>query len=262
MVHDYIHKAGKEGKDMSDHHEYRLRIDVFSVEALPMSRLAEYMAELARLLGEQEHVHFSRLESGSTVLVSSIEAVAAPKIIERLGQVREGYGPKDAMQAYRALDNLLARDNAVASLSGDGAEIIAFPGRTRPKPMRYGPFREEGSLDGVVIRLGGRDDTIPVHLEDAEGAVYPCQTTVEISKQLSRHYRGSTVRVYGSGRWVRDENGSWNLLDFSISRFEVIDDSPLTDVVAKLRSVKGGEWSGDYSLGDALGLRREEETSH
>ncbi len=128
--------------------------------------------------------------------------------------------------------------------------------------MRYGPFREEGSLDGVVIRLGGRDDTIPVHLEDSEGAIYQCQASVELSKQLAQHYRGSTVRVYGGGRWVREESGSWTLLDFNISRFEVIDDSLLTDVVTKLRAVKGGEWRGDTALGDALGLRGEEGTSH
>src|SRR6516225_7659560 len=95
--------------------EYRLKIDVFSIESLPMSRLAEYMAELARLLGEEERVHFSHLEPGSTVLVSNIEEPAAPKVTDRLQKVREGHAPKDAMQAYRALDTLLAKDNAVAT---------------------------------------------------------------------------------------------------------------------------------------------------
>ena len=248
---------------MSSHNEYRLRIDVFSVESLPMSRLAEYMAELARLLGEQERVHFSHLEPGSAVLVSNIEETAAPKVGERLQQVREGHGSKDAMQAYKALDTLLAKDNAVATLTAEGgAEIITFPGRTRPKPIRYGPFREDGSLDGTVIRLGGRDDTIPVLLKDADGSEYQCQTSVEISKQLATHYRGSTVRVHGSGKWVREEDGSWTLQQFDIDRFEVIDDSPLMDVVAKLRAVEGSNWSKDKTLGDVLGLRREEGTDH
>ena len=75
-----------------------------------MSRLAEYMAELARLLGEQEHVHFSHLEPGSAVLVSRIEEIAEPKVGERLRTVREGHGSKDAMQAYKALDDMLAKD--------------------------------------------------------------------------------------------------------------------------------------------------------
>ncbi len=33
--------------------QYRFKIDVFSVESLPMSRLAEYMTQLAKLLGEE-----------------------------------------------------------------------------------------------------------------------------------------------------------------------------------------------------------------
>lgn len=248
---------------MLGRYEYRLRIDVFSVESLPMARLAEYMTDLARLLGETERVHFAGLEPGSAVLVSSIEEPAAPKVSERLQQVREGRGPKDAMQAFAALDTRLAKDNAVATLTAEsGAEIIAFPGRTRPKPMRYGPFREYGSLDGTVIRVGGRDDTIPVLIKDAEGAEFPCQTTIEMSKQLAAHYLGATLRVHGSGKWVREEEGSWTLQQFDIDRFEVLDDSPLLDVVAKLRAVEGGEWSKDAALGDVLGLRRDENTPH
>lgn len=248
---------------MSGSYEYRLRIDVFSVESLPMARLAEYMGDLARLLGEQERVHFVRLEQGSAVLVSSIEEPAAPKVSERLQRVREGRGPKDAMQAYAALDTLLAKDNAVATLaSGGSTEIIAFPGRMRPKPMLYGPFREYGSLDGMLIRIGGRGDTIPVLIKDAEGAEFACQTTLDISKQLAAHYRGATVRVHGSGKWVREEDGSWTLQEFDIDRFEVLDDAPLMDVVAKLRAVEGSEWSKDAALGDVLGLRREEGAPH
>lgn len=240
---------------------YRLNIDVFSIESLPMSRLAEYMAELARLLGEQERVHFSHLEPGSTVLVSNIEEPAVPKVTERLQKVREGHGPKDAMQAYRALDTLLAKDNALATLTENGAEVIQFPGRMRPKPLKYGPFREEGSLDGVVIRIGGRGDRIPVLLMDAEGAEYPCETAVELSIQLAQHYRRTTVRVYGGGKWLREEDGSWTLQHFDIDRFEVLDDAPLAEVVAKLRTIEGSDWN-NRAFGDVLGLRREEGQSH
>jgi hypothetical protein len=248
---------------VSDRHEYRLKIDAFSVASLPMSRLAEYMSELARLLGEQEHVHFSHLEPGSAVLVSSVEDAAIVKVGERLQALRDGCGARDAMQAYKALDTLLAKDNAVATLFGEGGEeVIAFPGRSGPKPLRYGPFREEGSLDGVVIRIGGRDDTIPVLLKDAEGAEYPCQTNLDLSKKLAQLYRGPAVRVYGTGKWVREENGAWTLQQFDITSFDVLDDAPLTKVVAKLRAVEGAEWNSDASLGDMLGLRREDGPAH
>ena len=54
---------------MNDQHEYRFVIDALSPDSLPMARLAEYMGELARLLGRPDQVHFERLEGGSTVLV-------------------------------------------------------------------------------------------------------------------------------------------------------------------------------------------------
>jgi hypothetical protein len=243
--------------------QYRFKIDVFSVESLPMSRLGEYMTQLAKLLGEEERVHFSHLEPGSAVLVATAEEVAAPKVAERINKVAEGTAPREAMSAFRLLDTMLAKDNAVGVLSTpDCAQIIPFPGRTRPKPVRYGPFKERGSLDGVVIRLGGKDETIPVLLQDGEVTI-SCQTSMEISKRLAAHYRAAPVRVYGDGKWVREEDGSWHLLDFYIHEFEALDDSALTDVVGRLRAVEGSKWGErPDAISDILGLRRDVGDQH
>lgn len=244
-------------------HEYRLKIDAFSVDSLPMSRLAEYLTELAQLLGEKERVHFSRIEAGSAVLVSRVEAPTVPKVEARIAQVRDGSAPEDAMKAYKALDDLLAKDNAIAALTtGDGAEVIDFPGRTRPRPACYGPFREGGSLDGVIIRLGGRDKMVPVLLRSAENTEYSCWATIELSKRLAAHYLGAMIRVHGRGKWMREESGNWTLQRFDISRFEVLDDSPLGEVVARLRAIGGTDWGRDAALGDIAGLRTEEGTPH
>jgi hypothetical protein len=243
---------------MERRHEYRFKIDIFSVDTLPMFRLADYMAELARLFGEKDLVHFSRLEPGSAVLVSVIDEPAAPKVQERLQKVSEGGAPQDAIKAFNALDTMLAKDNAVAVLiSSDNSNVIKFPGRTRPKPVRYGPFREHGSLDGVLIRIGGRDETIPLWLKSGD-IEYHCQVRLDVAKRIARYYLGPPVRVYGSGKWVREENGSWVLQQFDVDDFEVLDDSPLTDVVRKLRAVEGGSWGeGDDAVSDILGLRRD-----
>lgn len=249
---------------MAEQRQFRLKIDVFSVDSLPMARLAEYMAELATLLGERERVHFSHLEKGSAVLVSTIESVAFPKVEDRVARVREGSAPKDAMQAYRNIDNLLAKDGAVAVLRGPTqSNVIEFPGRSRPKPVRYGPFREVGTLDGRIIRIGGRDETIPVWLKDGE-VEYHCNVRGEqVARRLAPYYLNGVVRVYGSGKWVREENGTWKLEQFDITEFEVLDDGPMTDVVGKLRAVEGSTWhESDDALSDILGLRRDERDRH
>ena len=249
---------------MAEQQQYRLKIDVFSVDSLPMARLAEYMAELAVLLGERERVHFSHLEKGSAVLVSTIEPVAFPKVEDRVARVSRGDGPKDAMQAYKNIDNLLAKDGAVAVLIAPSqSNVIEFPGRARPKPVRYGPFREVGTLDGRIIRIGGRDETIPVWLKDGE-VEYHCNVRgEEVARRLAPYYLNGVIRVHGSGKWVREENGTWELEQFDISDFEVLDDSPMVDVVGKLRAVEGSTWhESDDALSDILGLRRDERDRH
>jgi hypothetical protein len=249
---------------LAEEQQYRLQIDVFSVDSLPMARLAEYMAELAVLLGERERVHFSHLEEGSAVLVSTVEPVAFPKVEERVACVGRGDGPKDAMQAYKNIDNLLAKDGAVAVLIAPSqSKVIEFPGRTRPKPVRYGPFREVGTLDGRIIRIGGRDETIPVWLKDGD-VEYHCNVRgEEVARRLAPYYLNGIVRLHGSGKWVREENGSWTLQQFDISDFEVLDDSPMIDVVGKLRAVEGSTWhESDDALSDILGLRRDERDRH
>lgn len=249
---------------MDRQNQYRLKIDVFTVDTLPMSRLAEYLAELAQLLGEKERVHFSHLEPGSAVLVSNIEEQALPKVADRINAVSLGDAPKDAMQAFKNLDNLLAKDNAVATLiAPNETNVIAFPGRTRPKPVRYGPFREVGTLDGRIIRIGGRDDTIPVWLKDGD-VEHHCNVRGEdVARRLAPYYLNGTVRVRGSGKWLREENGTWILQQFDIVDFEVLDEGNLSEVVSRLRSIEGSQWhENESALQDVLGLRRDNKDRH
>lgn len=243
--------------------QYRFTIDVYDVDRIPMSRLAEYLGELAKLLGNEDLVHFSHLEKGSTVVVSSVEESAVPKVAQRLADVRHGSAPKDALKAYKTIDTMLAKDNAVGALtSNEDAQVIPFPGRTRPKPVRYGPFRERGSVDGTLIRIGGKDDTIPLLLQDGD-ALISCNTSRETSKRLAQHYMGAPLRVHGDGRWVREETGTWQLLDFYIEDFEVLDDSPLTEVVERLRAVEGSTWGESQgAIADIMNLRRDPKDQH
>jgi hypothetical protein len=225
--------------------EHRFRIDVFTPETLPMERLAEYMARFAKLLGEEERVHFVSLEPGSAVLVARAETQAEPKVERRLIELRQGRGDPDARKAFVELDNMLSADNAVGQLlDSSGGEIIAFPGRTRPKPLEFGPFREDAVLEGVVIRVGGKDESVPVWVKDGV-SIHKCTASVTLSKQLSQHYRGSVVRVKGSGRWIREANGAWRMLTFDIKDFEVLDETPLAKVVRHLQSVEGADWGHD-----------------
>ena len=115
---------------MKEQREYRFVIDGCSPNTLPMARLAEYMTELARLLGRADQVHFVRVEGGSAVLVQSVEPEAAPDVRERLRSLQQDNPPDDAAKAFANLNRYLADDNATGILQeGESAEVIRFPGR-------------------------------------------------------------------------------------------------------------------------------------
>lgn len=240
---------------MAKDKERRFKIDVFTPETLPMERLAEYMLQFAKLLGEPERVHFVDVEAGSAVLRARVEEVAVPKIERRLSDASRGQGDPTAVKALQSLDDMLANDNAVGQLLDEtGAEIIAFQGRNRPKPLEYGPFREDGVLEGVIIKVGGKGDSVPIWLQDG-GTVYKnCTARRPLARRLAKHYDAGLLRVSGSGSWMRLATGAWLMRSFDIKDFEVLDDAPLADVIKRLHGVEGSEW-GDDPLADLARLR-------
>lgn len=219
--------------------EYRFRIDAFTPETIPMARLAEYMADLATLLGSQERVHFSRVELGSLQILHEVEYEAIPKVKERLHGIRTRNAPEDAIKAYSNLDKKLAEDNAKASIETANDKVMEFPGRERTQLNAYGPVTEPGTFDGILIRVGGRDETVPVYLLEGD-VVHKCNSNREMAKKLAPHLFGKTLRVHGAGKWNRDEFGNWVMERFNITDFTLLDESSLTDVVSGLRSIPGG----------------------
>ena len=247
---------------MREQHEYRFTIDAYSPETLPMSRLAEYMAEVARLLGKVDQVHFVRLEPGSTVLVQTVEPEAVPEVRNRINDLANDKAPEDAARAFKALNRFLAHDNATGSLrESDGAEVIRFPSHKQPAPLTFGAFNQPGVLDGVLIRIGGRDDTVPAHLSDGD-TIHVCNATREMAKRLAIHLYGPTLRVQGDGRWERDADGGWEMKRFNISEFRELDDAPLGEIADRLRRVEGSGWKDFEDPAAQLQRLRGREEAH
>jgi hypothetical protein len=245
--------------------EYRFRIvDSFTPETLPMERLGEYVAALAKLLGERDNVHFGSVEPGSAVVVAVIDVPAQPKVRDRLAAVRHGHGPSDAQKAFADLDEMLRKDNATGALSNEGGDvIIPFPGRNRPEPLVYGPFRQDGTIDGQLIRVGGKDETVPVHLRDGAIIHTGLICTPEIARRIAPYLYGPTLRVHGTGTWFRTGVGAWELQRFRINDFEVLDEAPLPAVVGHLRKAVESEWSElPDPVGALLAERHGDEDAH
>ena len=222
---------------------YRFVIDeFFTPETLPMWRLAEYMADLADLLGEKPYVHFVQIEAGSAVLLQDIEHQAYPKVRTRVYDMKRGEGPADAKRAYEALNRRLAADNASGVLTEElepqapATRVLDFPGRRMFVDAGYGPLTQPGTLHGVVIVVGGESDPVPVHLQD-DDQIHVCRAKRQVAKELATNIFGRPVRVEGNGRWFRDSLGTWTMKTFTVASFDVLEDTALSEVIAKLRQV-------------------------
>ena len=180
--------------------------------------------------------------SESREAVFRVGSDAVPDVTERLHVLRKGDPRDNAARAFTTLNRYLADDDARGILQeSGGAEVNRSPGREEPAPATFGAFNLSGVLDGVLIRIGGRDDTVPAHLRYGD-TIHLCNATREMAKRLAVHLYGPPLRVHGNGRWERDADGCWVMKRFSITSFDVLDDAPLAEVVRRLRDVEGSGW--------------------
>jgi hypothetical protein len=224
---------------------YRFKIDAYSPETIPMERLAQYMAELATLLGEPKSVHFQRLTKGSTVLNARIDREATPKVADRVAGVRSGDATGEPMRAYKALNKLLRDDDAIGILRDDAPRgiLIRFPGRELTQE-KFTSVRQHGSIDGIIVGIRGKDATAHVILQSEGQQISGCEIKDRgLAKQLAAKYL-EPVRLWGRGKWSRDADGVWHLEDFKVESFEALDDAPLSEALAQLRDIKT-EWGDD-----------------
>tara|TARA_R110000751_G_scaffold272764_1_gene373019 strand:+ start:44721 stop:45467 length:747 start_codon:yes stop_codon:yes gene_type:complete len=223
---------------------YTLYIKAYTPETIPMARLAQYMQNLAALLGHETAVHFQTLKPGSTQLVTRIDHEDVPKVARHLAQVNRGESSPEASKAQAEIDRLLAEDNASGFVYEDedqGAEVIVFPGVTRPRPMTCGPFNQEGSLDGILISVSGADQTVHLQLQNGDIKYTGIDTNRETARRLAKHMY-EPVRVFGTGRWLRDQEGNWLLKKFRVDSYSILAANDLKDAIDQMRDIEGSDW--------------------
>ncbi|MBV9085132.1 MAG: hypothetical protein JOZ62_20850 [Acidobacteriaceae bacterium] len=212
---------------------------------------------MASILGEDHSIHLVELEPGSTVLVHRIDDEAVPKILDRAAAVRRGDAPAAAMRSYNNVNKLLREDGASASLLEDGAEILEFPGKKADLP-RFPSVAERAELDGIVVRVGGMGDPVPLTLAtDSGAALSGCSARRPIAKRLGQKLF-EPVRLFGEGRWSRTAEGRWVLNWFRVDSFDALEDEGLADALTKLRAIPGLDW-GENIVEEFLRLRRGED---
>lgn len=243
----------------SDQDLFIFSIDSMTPETLPLARLVQYLEKLVVLFGSKESVHLLEVKHGSAAPAFYIEREAAPAVLQRLSLVREPDAPADLTKAFQDVNDYLREDNAVGGLRAPGgAQILQFPGRLEPADEEAW-VSEHGTVEGFLVRLGGKDRTSHATLEVEPGCYQTLTLSRDLARQLAPHLYGEEIRVIGMGRWKRTGAGVWKLERFTVERFELAPRGDLTSAMDQLASVKGDAWREiEDPLGELLRLRRGE----
>ncbi len=236
--------------------ELHFSIEGVTPHTLSMARLAEYLRELAKLLGSEDKVHFLRVDEGSADCAMEVEEEEQVVVSNRVQQAKIGVGAKEALSAFMAIRSFLDEDDRSALMEWEEGEVILeFPKKSQEGQETFGPFWEDGSLDGMLVKIGGMDETVPVHLV-YEGVHHSCNATREMARKLAPYIFGKPIRVYGRGKWYRNADAKWEMKWFDIHKFDELSDASLLDVVGRLRSIPDNDlMKSNDPLGDMLKIR-------
>lgn len=214
--------------------EVSFKIGALDPESIPMARQAEYIGALAQLIGEREGVHFVRVRRGSNVIVARIDKPLVQKVVTRL---KTAHSRGDQDEAFRKIRQMLSADASPGTVTVGRSRVLHFP-----KPIlkeRIGPVTQDDYLDEYIVRIGGFDETIPVHIKERDGTPRYCTADLETAKKLKPYLLGDPVRLIGRAQWYREPNGEWRLPEFIIRDFLPIDASSLREALNHISSGDG-----------------------
>jgi hypothetical protein len=142
-----------------------------------------------------------------------------------------------------------------------GAVVLEFPGAKLSKPLE--DVRTVQQLDtviGKVIKIGGRDETVPMTVETADGSYVDVTLRGrELARKLAPMLFGADIRISGLATWRRDAEGAWSCTGMLVDSFDIPDGSPLSEMFASLRELPNNGWSAyDDPIAEWKNLRGEE----
>jgi hypothetical protein len=216
-----------------------------SPDQIPMARLAEYMQQLAAMLGETNNVHFARVEEGSTRLVARLgPGFIAQRVQARVYAVRERRAPAVAMRAFRRINHMVGEDKSHARVTFGAGVILRFPGSSAAEGEQFRLIDTTTVTGRLYALLEEPSGVLKARIRPRTGDTYiACTTEASVGREL-RHYFLDAVRVHGRGTWSRAETGEWTCQSLHILDVQPIKDVSLREAINALRAIEI-EWPDD-----------------
>lgn len=225
---------------------YALRLLGGSPATIPMDRLGEYISVFAQLLGEENHPTFKAVVKGSVTVRARTPEQNTPAVNNRLQVAKSDPDSKPAKALHR-LEKMSGEDNYKGGevRNRDDNVIFAFGAKKLADSFSLPSVQDTGEIDGIVIGISGADDTIHIAVRDSQGRDIRLITRdIGLSKELALRFRGSEIRFYVHGAWVRYEDG-WRPETGKayLDHFEDLEGGSLVDYFRSLRQIKGNGWA-------------------
>lgn len=237
---------------------FTLHIEGVNIDNVTLEDIGQYLSDFAELLGKDASPRYHSIKRGSLTIGAKVLAEREIDVKTRGFLLRTGDAPEDAVRAQQRISRRLGihRARRATLIDPMHTKVMEIP---IERPLAEGnevpSLQRSGSLQGTVIRLGGRLEVVPVEIQDADGHIYLCRAGRDVAKRLAREMFEQTVRVHGAGKWRRGQDGVWYVEDFLIATFEVLDSDPLTDVIQQLRHIPGAWLDREDSLEELENLR-------
>lgn len=242
-----------------DFRVFTLHIEGINLNTLPLETIGELLGDFAQLLGKDVNPKFHRIGPGSIKLAAKVRVENEIDVKTRGFLLRTGEAPDDAVRAQNRISKRLGVYHAKKATLVDRTDtkIFEIPIERQSSALtQIAPIARSGSLQGQVIRIGGKQDIVTVDIQDVDGHVYSCRAKREAARLLAHEIFGPTVRVYGTGKWRRADDGIWYVEDFLINgQFDVLDDAPLDKVLMEMHRIKS-QWHDNADSFEELGYIR------
>lgn len=175
---------------------------------------------------------------GSAMLNIAIDDSDYLIAVRNIQDAHNGRGSLARQEAYERILNQVDRDGYDAEIISDGKKVVSFPTRIKEPNATFLTQIMQTSMKGRLYSIGGKDDTIPVRLEDSTGRIIFCQATQELAMKLGKDLF-SYVHVHGSGEWVESKKDGWRLKMLTLESYEVIDNVSPKQAFERLRKLGG-----------------------
>ncbi|MBE3288349.1 MULTISPECIES: hypothetical protein [Enterobacter] len=217
-------------------------------DSLPAGKLAKYLSIITDMYGQVDHVHLESVSEGSADVNVWVDNEAAYNdVISRSVSQAKSNG-----KHYQRLISQLDEDGFTGSIfDRNSSLIIKIPTSKKEEPFN---LNKNSEVQGRLYSVGGKDDSIPVKLEGANGETYHCEATPDLALKLGM-LLFRTLRVKGEGHWER-KDGKWKLKKLKISSFEELKKIKLKDARSQIVQTTGNQWSEEDDPASILAALR------